>query len=871
MDPVSILYYSIIRPLELIYEFIFSVSYRVSGNAVFSIVILSITVGLLSLPLYNRADELSRRTAYIEKKLKPGKDRIKKAFKGDEQVLLLQAYYKENHYHPLMIMRSSFSLLLQIPFFIAAYRMLSAALVLQGTSFGPIEDLGAPDGMIRMGSIAVNLLPVLMTAINIISGTVYSKDMGLRAKLQLYITALVFLVLLYNSPSGLVLYWTLNNVFSLLKNIVSKIIPVKTSGQADKNQKNAGQDKVCNRIFVFYSISCSILIGLLIPGDLLVRSVGDFLTNYRTIDLITFELHSFLIALGVFFVWGGIYHLILRSRKISARVMTSVFFCAAFNYFAFYKRTGDMNRYLYIRTYVDIPMTEVIINFAVMVCIILLIHILYKYNFLNLFVLISVIALIATASYSVLYLNTIRKEQVRYSFTEDQREYPQITLSAEGRNVVVIMLDRAIGRYVPYIMNNNPGLAERFDGFTYYDNSLSYGRCTIIGSPAIFGGHEYTPEMINARSDELLVDKHNEALKVMPSIFADNGYYVTVCDPSYAGYTQIPDLSVFDDMRPQVNTYITSEVMNPYFDDMVDDWSSFFDRNLFVYGVELASPMFLRKGIYDIGFFNDTNRRVSGCSYSQVTEDMYHATGQHFDFLNAYYVIRDLDTITAVTDSVDGTGTFTLLVNNTTHEPSMLSYPDYEPSMVIDNSAYIGQIENEFSYNGVTLNIDTPERIEQFQSQTAVFLALADWFDYLRDIGIYDNTRIILVSDHGRADIGINGIELGETDPNPFMFNCLMMVKDFDETGYTVSDTFITNADTPYLALNGIIDDPVNPFTGNPIQNGIGQPDMHPHFYINEPNPPEGTTTYTPGLWYQYDAQSGDVLDSSAWEYIGFS
>ena len=134
-------------------------------------------------------------------------------------------------------MRSSFSLLLQIPFFIAAYRMLSAALVLKGTSFGPIEDLGAPDGMIRMGSIAVNLLPVLMTAINIISGTVYSKDMGLRAKLQLYITALVFLVLLYNSPSGLVLYWTLNNVFSLLKNIVSKIIPVKTSGQADKNRK----------------------------------------------------------------------------------------------------------------------------------------------------------------------------------------------------------------------------------------------------------------------------------------------------------------------------------------------------------------------------------------------------------------------------------------------------------------------------------------------------------------------------------------------------------------------------------------------------------------------------------------------------------
>jgi membrane protein insertase Oxa1/YidC/SpoIIIJ len=33
--------------------------------------------------------------------------------------------------------------------------------------------------------------------------------------------ALIFLVLLYNSPSGLVLYWTCNNIFSLGKNLAS--------------------------------------------------------------------------------------------------------------------------------------------------------------------------------------------------------------------------------------------------------------------------------------------------------------------------------------------------------------------------------------------------------------------------------------------------------------------------------------------------------------------------------------------------------------------------------------------------------------------------------------------------------------------------
>jgi membrane protein insertase Oxa1/YidC/SpoIIIJ len=62
-----------------------------------------------------------------------------------------------------------------------------------------------------------------MTAINIIAGAVYTRGFPLKDKIQLYGMALIFLVLLYNSPAGLVLYWTMNNIFSLLKNIYFKI------------------------------------------------------------------------------------------------------------------------------------------------------------------------------------------------------------------------------------------------------------------------------------------------------------------------------------------------------------------------------------------------------------------------------------------------------------------------------------------------------------------------------------------------------------------------------------------------------------------------------------------------------------------------
>ena len=63
-----------------------------------------------------------------------------------------------------------------------------------------------------------------------------------------------------------------------------------------------------------------------------------------------------------------------------------------------------------------------------------------------------------------------------------------LSLSKNGKNVVVVMLDRAMGEYVPYIFNEKPELKEKFSGFTYYNNVISHGGHTIFGAPSIFGG-----------------------------------------------------------------------------------------------------------------------------------------------------------------------------------------------------------------------------------------------------------------------------------------------------------------------------------------------------------------------------------------------
>ena len=74
-----------------------------------------------------------------------------------------------------------------------------------------------------IGGMHINLLPIIMTAINLVSCVIFTKGSLLKTKIQLYSMAIFFLVFLYTSPAGLVFYWTLNNTFSLVKTIFYKL------------------------------------------------------------------------------------------------------------------------------------------------------------------------------------------------------------------------------------------------------------------------------------------------------------------------------------------------------------------------------------------------------------------------------------------------------------------------------------------------------------------------------------------------------------------------------------------------------------------------------------------------------------------------
>ena len=898
----------LLKPLELIFEIVYMVAYKVIDNPGLSIIVLSLFMNFLVLPLYMRADAIQEEEHDIEKKLQKGVEHIKKTFSGDERMMMLQTYYRQNKYKPVYVLRSAVSLFLQIPFFIAAYRFLSNLQLLNGISFGPIRDLGLPDGMLQIGGISVNMLPIIMTGVNLVSCVIFTKGSPLKAKIQLYSMALFFLVFLYKSPAGLVFYWTLNNIFSLAKTIFYKLknpgrvlgvifslggillafygvflgsdlslrkkvflagiaimaqVPVIYNGLKNRIRQKKVQKKESKRLFFAGALFLSVLTGVLIPSAVIKTSPLEFMDITYFYNPLWFIVHSACQALGLFVVWAGVFYFLAKPpiRMIFDKVIWILSGIFIVDYMFFGKELGMLTNRLKYENKLEFGWTEQLKNAAVVIIVILIFYMIYQYKdkLVSEILVIGVLALSCMTFVNIRNIN-ISVNGIKERNLEIYEEIPTFTLSKTGKNVIVLMLDRAIGEYIPYLFQEKPELEEQFSGFTYYANTVSFGLYTNLGTPALFGGYEYTPVEMNKRDEELLVDKHNEALKVMPVLFDQNGYEVTVCDPPYAGYQWIPDLSIYDEY-PEIERYILKDKFTD--DSIKGQWIEENKRNFFCYGILKTAPLCLQKTIYDYGRYNQANNDAETIDTKQIRTDMYTSVGVSNTFMDRYNALCALPDMTyAAEEDMD---TFLMMVNETTHEPMLLQEPEYVPAMEVDNTEYERNHQDRYTIDGHTLRMTTDVHAIYYQTTMATMLKLGKWFDYMRENNIYDNTRIILVADHGRSSL-YEGDEarLGETDISSFY--PLLMVKDFDSKEFSTSEEFMTNGDVPTLAVKDIIEKPLNPFTGKAINSE--EKTAHDQYISSswewdiEIN---NGTTYLPAKWYSVH---DDMREVDNWKLI---
>jgi len=427
------------------------------------------------------------------------------------------------------------------------------------------------------------------------------------------------------------------------------------------------------------------------------------------------------------------------------------------------------------------------------------------------------------------------------------------------------MLDRGLGYYIPYFVNEKPELKEQLDGFTFYSNVIAHGGFTNFGTPGLFGGYEYIPTEMNERAEETLVSKQNEALKVMPVLFAENGYDVTVCDAPYANYQWIPDLSIYDEY-PEIDTYVTEGRYGAVESKEYQIQSN--RRNFFCFSIMKTMPLFVQGTIYEGGNYNraETVSQETLVYSNQVADGNFIADGVGAGFMNPYYVLENLSNMTNITE--DETHTFMMMANNTTHEPMILQEPEYVPAQHVDNTAFADDMDR-YTYNGITLDVSNAYKLSHYQSNMAVMLQLGKWFDYLRENDVYDNTRIILVSDHGRPLRQVNELIYDESMGNLgdiAFFSPLLMVKDFDAEGFTISDEFMTNADVPTLAVEDVIENPTNPFTGNLIDDSKKDEDQYIIVSMDWDITINNGNQFLPAQWYRFTGD--DMWNMDNWTFL---
>ncbi len=206
---------------------------HVLSNWGLSIISLALCVRILLYPLSKRAMESQRKYVAMQKLLAPEIAQIKKSYKGAEQSEQILALYKKNNISPFASLKPLLILLIQLPIFIALYHVLKSVPELQTASFLWIKSLGEPDRLFDFGfNLPIlgryfNALPFIMTVTTLLTMKISpapatDRNAAIIQNLFMFAMAATFLILFYNFPSGIVLYWTMANAFMLLQNLMMK-------------------------------------------------------------------------------------------------------------------------------------------------------------------------------------------------------------------------------------------------------------------------------------------------------------------------------------------------------------------------------------------------------------------------------------------------------------------------------------------------------------------------------------------------------------------------------------------------------------------------------------------------------------------------
>ena len=188
--------------------------HSVIHNWGWTILILTVIIKLLMWPVTQMQLRSSKKMATIQEPLKL----LREKYKDNPQKLQTETMklFKENRINPAS---GCLPAVIQIPIFIGLYYMLRSASEIRFQPFLWVKDLSMPDTVCYLGGFPLNIMPLLMGVTMVVQMKVTPMPSTDSMQQKIFmLMPFIFLFFCYNFPAALVLYWTVQNLFTIIQN-----------------------------------------------------------------------------------------------------------------------------------------------------------------------------------------------------------------------------------------------------------------------------------------------------------------------------------------------------------------------------------------------------------------------------------------------------------------------------------------------------------------------------------------------------------------------------------------------------------------------------------------------------------------------------
>ncbi len=232
-------------PLEGALKWLLQLFYNLIPNWGVAIILLTLLVKILFFPLTKKSSETTLRMQAMSPKIQE----LQTKYKDNPQKLNTEMaeLYKKEGANPLT---GCLPMLLQLPIFLAMYNLFNTHFDLRGAMFIPgwIPDLSRPESVWNfapfkipiLGWSDLRLLPFIYVGSQLLYGKVTQtpdQQGNAQMKMMLYVMPIVFFFILYDVPSGLLVYWIMSNLLTMVQQLtINKYLAKRKAAMASEDK-----------------------------------------------------------------------------------------------------------------------------------------------------------------------------------------------------------------------------------------------------------------------------------------------------------------------------------------------------------------------------------------------------------------------------------------------------------------------------------------------------------------------------------------------------------------------------------------------------------------------------------------------------------